>query len=235
MLKNVGGILVIIAILFGWQQTHDRKVRAEVIASARRDSLLYSAKIVKVKDDSIVSLKSELEKKGKEIGKKIVKVEQEKKDVETKGSSDSTQIASLKLLVNIERDKNKDVRGSLVDSLTKAYDDRLGNLQTQVFIQSKLTQLAKDSTKLMTDLYDFEVQRRVALEGLNAGLVKELGAVKPGMSLGKALVTHIIPAAAITFIVEELRHNERVKSERGNETIPVGSEDRGTEFIIPLK
>lgn len=200
MFKYIAAALVIIGIIFGWLKSHDAEVKATALAKARRDVLIATAA---QKDAAIEILQDSLRLKGINIGKETIKVKLQRDTVEVQSVGDSMKIVVLQDLINLERNKGGLIRIALVDSITDAYEDRLGNMRTQIFIANRLTRLAQDSTKLMTDLYGSEVERNKILSKLNAGFKKELE--HPNRNgIGKVVFRYILPTVAVTYGITKL-------------------------------
>lgn len=207
MLRYILAALVSVGIIFGWLKSHDAQVKAEALAKDRRDVLIATAK---QKDAAIEILQDSLALIGKSIGKEIIKIKHQRDTVEVQSVGDSLRVIVLQNLINLERDKGALVRITLVDSITDAYEDRLGNMRTQVFIANRLTKLAQDSTKLMTDLYSSEVERNKILSKLNNGFRKELEHPN-GNGIGRVVFRYILPTVAVTYGVVKLTESRNSK------------------------
>lgn len=200
MFKYILAALVSVGIIFGWLKAHDAQVKAEALAKDRRDVLIT---IAAQKDAAIEILQDSLRLKGIGIGKETIKVKLQRDTVEVQSVGDSLRVVVLQNLINVERDKGALVRITLVDSIVNAYEGRLINMRTQVFIANRLTKLAQDSTKLLTDLYGSEVERNKILSKLNAGFKKELE--HPNRSgIGKVVFRYILPTAVVTYGITKL-------------------------------
>lgn len=226
MWKNAGVLLLIGGLIFGWLRTHDHYVRADALAVARRDSLLYADKVLARQNGKISLLQDSLHLKADKIGAETIKVREQAKGLETKGKMDEFEYAKWKDSVA------KVTHDSVVIEFVRKSDAYIVTLKAQVVVATRLEMLARDSTKVITELYFLEKKKYDGLKVLNEGLKKELGAVGH-TSLGKVITNYVIPSAAITFIITKVTDGNTGKS--GNQASTDRSSIRGTEEGIPLR
>lgn len=207
MWKNIGVVLVILGIAFGWLKSHDSEVRFKALAKARRDSL----EAAWVTRDSAISVyQDSIKQWGDTIGKTIVKIKIKRDTVDLRSVEDSSRIEYLKQQVGVQKKKSDSISVALVDSMTDAYELRMIDYRNQIFIANRLTQLAQDSTKLMTNLYNSEIDRNKNLAKFNTRLKKDLDNASPH-SLGHELIHYILPTVAVTYGIVKLSENRNSK------------------------
>jgi hypothetical protein len=203
MWKNAGVLLLIASLVFGWLKTHDHYVRADALAVARRDSLFYADKVIKRANDKLTDTQVELALTRVDLTvAKNALVAKRATLVKVQGM-DEFELAhwKKKVLDSLHVD--------IVDSLVNKYDNLVLVLKAQVIVAESMERNEMKQKFIADSNTVLEVMKRKAIENMNAGLIKELGSIKKGPSLGKIITNYILPTVALTYGVVKVTEHGR--------------------------
>lgn len=202
---KIGGALVICGLIFGWLRTHDHYVRADALATARRDSLMFADRVVQTQNKRLLDEQLENQSKSDEIEKLKAPLRQQAQKLVKVQTLDEAEIEDLKEEARQwAMARVMDPKSGVVDSLVNKYDDLVLTLKAQVQVAQALESHAIVQRDIMEKNWQLEIEKNRSLVKLNEGLKKELGHVSKGPSVGKIITNYILPTAVATYGLSQI-------------------------------